>query len=149
MRHDQQFRDQTMSYPLPIADLKSLGFATKPIETLDAMIRGHIAEGRYPGAQIALARHGQLALYRTYGNARTEGGDVAASDDTLWLLFSQTKVLCMAGLWALVEEGKISFMDKVADHLPEFAVRGKADITIHQVATHQAGFPSSHIERDA
>ena len=133
-------------YPLPSSDLKSLGFAAKPIEHLDALIRSHIQEGRYPGAQIALARHGQLALFRTYGNARAER---PAADDSLWLLFSQTKVLCMAGLWALVEEGKLSFMDKVADHLPEFAARGKSDITIHQVATHQAGFPSSHLNRDA
>ena len=55
----------------------------------------------------------------------------------------------MAGLWALVEEGKLSFNDRVADHLPEFAARGKAEITIHQVATHQGGFPSSHLSRDA
>ena len=138
-----------MSYPLPTADLKTLGFAAKPIDHLDALIRAHIDAGYYPGAQIALARHGQLALYRTYGNARTGNETVAAGDDTIWLMFSQTKVLCMAGLWALAEEGKLSFMDKVADHLPEFAARGKADITIHQVATHQAGFPSAHMERDA
>ena len=138
-----------MSYPLPTADLKSLGFAAKPIEHLDALIRAHIDQGRYPGAQIALARHGQLALFRTYGNARTGAEPRKAADDTLWLLFSQTKVLCMAGFWALVEEGKLSFMDKVSDHLPEFAARGKADITLHQVITHQGGFPNAHLERDA
>ena len=137
------------AYPLPMSDLKSLGFATKPIEHLDDLIRSHIHEGRYPGAQIALARHGQLALLRTYGDDRIEGGTRAAADSSLWLMFSQTKVLCMAGLWALVEEGKLSFNDRVADHLPEFAARGKAEITIHQVATHQGGFPSSHLSRDA
>ncbi len=138
-----------MSYPLPSANLKDLGFAPKPLEHLDSLIRAHIAEGKYPGAQIALARHGKLALFQTYGNARVEGGAKAATDDTIWLMFSQTKVLCMAGLWALIEEGKLSFMDKVSEHLPEFAARGKADITIHQVATHQAGFPTAHMERDA
>src|SRR5579864_1612177 len=135
-----------MSYPLSPADPRSLGFATKPLEHLDALIRAHIAEGHYPGAQIALARHGKLALFQTYGDARVGR---KAADDTVWLIFSQTKVLCMAGLWALIEEGKLSFMDKISAHLPEFATRGKADITIHQVATHQAGFPSAHMERDA
>ena len=137
------------NYPLPSADLKSLGFASKPLEHLDTLIRAHIADGKYPGAQIALARHGKLALFRSYGDARVEGGATPAADDTIWLIFSQTKVLCMAGLWALIEEGKLSFMDKVSAHLPEFAARGKADITIHQVATHQAGFPAAHMERDA
>lgn len=137
------------AYPLPQSDLKSLGFAPRPIEHLDALIRAHIEEGRYPGAQIALARHGKLALVRSYGNARVQGGVQPATDDSLFLMFSQTKVLCMAGLWALVEEGKLSFNDKIADHLPEFAARGKADITIQQVATHQAGFPSAHLTREA
>ncbi|MGE0420598.1 MAG: serine hydrolase domain-containing protein [Acetobacteraceae bacterium] len=132
-------------YPLPIGDLRSLGFQPRPLEHLDALIRNHIEEGRYPGAQIALARNGQLALFRTYGNAKTEGGTVAAGDDTLFLLFSQTKVLTSAALWTLVEEGKVSFMDRVADHLPEFAVRGKGEITLQEVMTHRGGFPSSNV----
>src|ERR1700686_3411676 len=120
-------------YPLPPGALKSLGFASKPLDHLDALIRSHIDDGRYPGAQIALARHGKLALFRTYGNAKTEGGTVPATNESLFLLFSQTKVLTSSAVWTLVEEGKLSFMDKVSDHLPEFACRGKADITLHQV----------------
>ena len=57
-------------YPLPEASLSELGFAAKPLAPLDAMIKAHIDEGRYAGAQIALARHGKLALFRSYGNAR-------------------------------------------------------------------------------
>ena len=58
-------------YPLPSGELASLGFASKPLDHLDRLIKQHIEEGRYPGAQIALARHGQLALFRTYGDAMT------------------------------------------------------------------------------
>ncbi len=137
------------SYPLPEAGLAGLGFAQKPLDHLDALIKAHIEEGRYPGAQIALARHGKLALFRTYGDARTEGTRVPAANDTLFLLFSQTKVLTSAAVWTLVEEGKLSFMDRVADHLPEFAARGKADITLQQVMTHQGGFPSSNVTQAA
>ena len=134
-------------YPLPSSDPASLGFAARPLEHLDALIRAHIEEGRYPGAQIALARHGKLALFRTYGDARTEGARQPATNQSLFLLFSQTKVLTSAAVWTLVEQGQLSFMDKVADHLPEFAARGKADITLHQVMTHQGGFPSADVSR--
>ena len=75
------------SYPLPSSNLEALGFAQKPLEHLDRLIREHIEQGRYPGAQIALARNGQLALFRSYGDARTEGGRTPASDDTPFLLF--------------------------------------------------------------
>ncbi|HEX3862731.1 MAG TPA: serine hydrolase domain-containing protein [Stellaceae bacterium] len=132
-------------YPLASSNPQSLGFAQKPLEHLDHLIRSHIEEGRYPGAQIALARNGQLALFRTYGDAKTEGGRTAATDQTLFLLFSQTKVLTSSAIWALVEEGKLSFMDKISDHLPEFAKRGKADIMLHTVMTHQGGFPSGDV----
>ncbi len=135
------------AFPLQASDPASLGLAAKPLEALDRLIRGHIDEGRYPGAQIAVARHGKLALFRTYGDARTEPARAPATNDTLFLLFSQTKVLTSAAIWALVEEGRLSFMDKIADHLPEFAARGKGEITLHQVMTHQGGFPNGDISR--
>ena len=94
-----------------------------------------------------MARHGQLALFRTYGDAKTEPSKVPATNDNLFLLFSQTKVLTSSAVWTLVEEGKLSFMDKIADHLPEFAARGKADITLQQVMTHQGGFPSNNVTK--
>ncbi len=132
-------------YPLPSSTPAELGFAQMPLEHLDHLIRGHVEEGRYPGAQIALARHGKLALFRTYGDAKTGAERAAARDDTLFLLFSQTKVLTSSAVWALIEEGKLSFMDKITDHLPEFKAHGKADITLHTVMTHQAGYPSGDV----
>ena len=134
-------------FPLSPADPARLGLAAKPLFHLEALIHQHIDEGRYPGCQIALARHGKLALYRSYGAARTEPVQQPTTDETLFLLFSQTKVLTSAAVWALVEEGKLSFMDRVADHLPEFAARGKGEITLHQVMTHQGGFPSNNVTK--
>lgn len=135
------------TYPLPSADPASLGFAEAPLAHLDRLIRRHIEEGRYPGAQIALARHGKLALFRTYGHAGSGPQAAPATADTLFLLFSQTKVLTSCAVWTLVEEGRLSFMDRVADHLPEFAARGKSEITLHQVMTHQGGFPSGDVSK--
>jgi CubicO group peptidase (beta-lactamase class C family) len=137
------------AYPLSAGNPQDQGLALKPLEHLDRLIREHIEEGRYPGAQIALARNGRLVLTRTYGDAKTEGGRAAASDNTLFLLFSQTKVLTSAAVWTLVEEGRVSFMDKVSDHLPEFSARGKGDITLQQVMTHQGGFPSGDVSRES
>lgn len=137
------------AYPLPAGDLAKHGIAAKQIEHLDALIREHIAQGRYPGAQVALARNGELLLYRSYGKTSIEAGAQAVSDRTLFQMFSQTKVFTSATVWTLIEEGKLSFMDKVADHLPEFAARGKADITLHQVMSHTGGFPSANITEAA
>ena len=128
-------------YPLAQASLAQLGFHEPALARLRGVIEKHIAEGRYPGAQIALARHGQLALFETFGQASIEAKK-AAGANTLWLLFSNTKVITAMGIWALVEDGLLSFNDRIADHMPEFAQHGKGDITLAQVLSHRAGFPA-------
>src|SRR5258708_8333823 len=108
------------NFPLPSADLDSLNFRQEQVDRLIKLIERHIAEGRYPGCQIALARHGKLALYKSFGNAVTEPKPLAAADDTLWLLYSNTKVVTAVALWALAERRLVSFSDRIADHLPQF-----------------------------
>ena len=131
-------------YPLAPASLVQLGFHEPALARLRGVIEKHIAEGHYPGAQIALARHGQLALFETFGRAAIEGNQ-AASDDTLWLLFSNTKVITAMGIWALVEDGLLTFNDRIAEHMPEFAQHGKGDITLALLLSHRAGFPSQNV----
>ena len=128
--------------PLPPAAPEELGLDPARLEQLFALIEEHIADGRYPGAQVAVARHGRLAAFRTFGRAQVDP-DAAATDATLWLLYSQTKMLISATLWQLVDRGALSFSDLVADHLPEFAAKGKGEITVHQLLSHQAGFPNA------
>ncbi|HZB92104.1 MAG TPA: serine hydrolase domain-containing protein [Stellaceae bacterium] len=132
-----------MPFVLETADPQSLGFRAEMLGRLGRIIETHIREGRYPGAQIALARHGRLALFKTFGTARLEPSTVPAQDDTLWLLYSNTKVVTAAAVWVLVEEGALTFHDRIADHIPEFARHGKGEITLLQVLTHQGGFPGS------
>jgi CubicO group peptidase (beta-lactamase class C family) len=139
---------QSTGFPLPQADLDSLGFRKNQIERLTALIEKHIAEGRYPGCQIALARHGKLALYKTFGNAVASPAKRAAADDTLWLLYSNTKVVTAVALWVLAERGLFGFSDRIADHVPEFKKHAKGNITVLQTITHQAGFPNAVVGKD-
>jgi CubicO group peptidase (beta-lactamase class C family) len=134
-------------FPLAAASVAELGLHAPALDKLRRTIEGHIAEGRYPGAQIAIARHGKLALAETYGLASLEP-KTPARDDTLWLMFSNTKVITAAGIWALVEDGALRFTDKISDHIPEFAKHGKGDITIVQLLSHRGGFPSAEPNAD-
>ncbi len=134
---------------LPTASPESAGIDPDRLARLHALIESHIAEGRYPGAQTALARSGRMIETATFGNARIEPQPVAANDSTLWLMFSQTKVIVAAALWQLVEAGALRFADRIADHIPEFAANGKGDVTIFQLITHQGGFPSAEVPQEA
>ena len=136
------------TFPLPAASPEELGFHEPQLDRLRALITQHIAEGRYPGAQIALARHGQLALFESFGTASLEPR-AAAGERTLWLLFSNTKVITAAGIWALVEDGAITFSDRIAAHIPGFARHGKGEVTLAQLLSHRAGFPSHNVSPEA
>jgi CubicO group peptidase (beta-lactamase class C family) len=131
-------------FPLAPASPAELGFHEPALERLRDLIRRQIAEARYPGAQIALARHGRLALFETFGRATLEPA-AAADPRTLWLLFSNTKVVTAAGVWTLVEDGALTFSDRIADHIPEFARHGKGEITVAELLSHRAGFPSQDV----
>ena len=72
-----------MSFPLSAGTPSSLGLDPRALDRLQELITRHLVEGRYPGAQIAVARDGQLALFRTFGDARLEPARVGARDDSL------------------------------------------------------------------
>ncbi|MFN0306036.1 MAG: serine hydrolase domain-containing protein [Burkholderiales bacterium] len=136
------------AYPLEPASAESLGFHRPALARLEQIINAHIAAGRYPGAQFALARHGKLAMLKSFGRAAL-APERALCDDTLFLMFSNTKVITAAGIWALVEDGALSFTDRIAKHIPEFAQHGKGEITISQLLSHRAGFPTQDVPSSA
>ncbi len=138
-----------MSFPLPSVDPAAIGFRVEQLDRLVALIEKQITDGHYPGGQIALARNGKLALLRTFGAACTQPERRRATDDTLWLLYSNTKVIVGATLWALAEQGAFRFVDRVSDLVPEFKKNGKAGITLLQLMTHQGGFPNAVVPKEA
>jgi CubicO group peptidase (beta-lactamase class C family) len=136
------------TFPLTAGDPAAAGLRPDRIERLVALVERHVAEGRHPGAQLAIARHGRLLLDLTVGAARLGPPPVPAGPDTLWLLYSNTKVVVAVALWKLVEDGELGWDDRVSDHVPEFARHGKRDVTIRQVITHQGGFPNAVMPRE-
>jgi CubicO group peptidase (beta-lactamase class C family) len=130
-------------------DPEQAGLDRERLERLSALVRRHVDEGRYLGAQMAMARHGQLAFFESYGLARNDPTSLPASDETMWLLFSQTKPIVSAAVWALVERGLCRFTDRIADHIPGFERNAKGEVTLWQVLTHQGGFPNANVPEAA
>lgn len=96
----------------------------------------------FSGAQMALYRHGRLALDVGGGTARTRTGE-PVTPETMFVLFSSTKGLAALVMWMLHERGAVGFDDPVVKHWPSFAsiVPEKAAITIRHVMGHRGGFP--------
>ena len=133
-----------MTFSIEVVDPASLGFDPGALERLCQVIKNHVAAGRYPGAQVAVARYGKLGLSRCFGLARTQP-KLTTEEDSLFLLYSNTKVITAATIWSLVQDGALSFGDRIAEHIPGFERNRKGEITLIQLLTHQAGFPSAFV----
>lgn len=134
----------TESPLIPSASPESIGLDPAKLERACEIVVSHIAGDFHPGAQMAVARHGKLALYRCFGSATVEPSR-QVDERTLFPLFSNTKVITAAAVWTLVEEGKLRFSDRVADHIPGFEAHGKDGVTVAHLLTHQAGFPAAEV----
>ena len=139
----------TESMALEFASPESLGLDPAMLDQIEELMISHVGDGHYPGGQYAIARHGKLARVYTVGNTTIGDSPAPASDSTLWLLFSQTKVIVTSAIWRLVDQGALRFADQISDHMPEFSRKGKSEITVFQLLTHQGGFPDAEVPSEA
>ncbi|MCP1927773.1 serine hydrolase domain-containing protein [Bradyrhizobium elkanii] len=133
------------------SDPSSVGLDASRLELVQDLLEEHIRERKYEGCQIAVARHGSLVLNKTYGICPDISKRGAPQDYTLFCIRSMTKTFTAAVIWSLVEEGRLTFFDRVVDHIPEFGALGdgKDAVTIFQLLTHQAGFPHADVTKEA
>jgi CubicO group peptidase (beta-lactamase class C family) len=90
------------------------------------------------GASAAVTYNGEPVVDLWAGHA-----DAARTKpwtrDTLANVWSTTKGMGALVCGMLVERGLMSYEDKVSTHWPEFAAKGKGEITVGQMLSHQAG----------
>lgn len=115
-----------------IGDCEEAGLIPEKVDQLLMRAEREVDEGLLDSTQVALAKDGKLVLLANFGEA---------TDDSLFCVFSATKGITSAAAWILMQEGKLSEDEIVADIIPEFGTHGKDAITVQQLFTHTAGFP--------
>jgi len=113
---------------------EALGLNAERVEALLARVRREVDEGLLPAVQVAVARHGALALFESFGSARPE---------SLFCIFSATKAITSSAVWLLLQDGRLDLSERVADIIPQFGTNGKEVVTVEQLLTHTAGFPAA------
>jgi CubicO group peptidase (beta-lactamase class C family) len=120
---------------------EDVGVSTEKLEALFDRVKRDVDDGVLPSASVAVARQGQLAGFRTFGEAVQGGETKPATNDTLYTIFSSTKAIVGAAVWTLFEDNLLRLDEKVADIIPEFATNGKDVVTVEQALLHIGGFP--------
>lgn len=95
---------------------------------------------REVGASLCAYRAGELVVDLWAGH-RDAARRTPWTGDTLANVWSTTKGVTAIALARLVDQGLIDYAGPVARYWPPFAQAGKAEITVSQLLSHQAGLP--------
>ncbi len=105
--------------------------------------------GLHPAIGVCVMVRGQVLIDRAIGHARgnapgdpRSGPKQLATPDTLFNLFSASKIVTAMLVHHAASEGLIHLDDPVQDYIQGFGRHGKHGITIRHVLTHRAGIPT-------
>lgn len=109
-------------------------------ENVDRAVAKSISDGQMSGCVVLIGRKEGIVLEKAYGNRCVEPNKEPMTTDTVFDMASLTKPLATAtSVMILIERGQLRLVDKVSKFFPEFAAKGKQDVTIEELLVHSSG----------
>lgn len=130
-----QLPQQTIRRGLPA----EAGMDSDILRRVDSLMNASVADRAFPGATVAIGRHGVVTKLEAYGYY-TYDKTVPITTRSRFDLASLTKVVgTTTAAMKLYDDGRLDLDDRVIEYLPEFEQGGKASVTIRHLLTHTAG----------
>lgn len=134
---------------------KNMSYSEKTLEIVDQLLTAETKAG-FPGAQLVIIKDGLMIKNSAYGvisKVDSEGNPldevIPVTKKTLFDLASNTKMYAVNfAVQKLISERRLALTDTVHHFFPQFVdakkskIKGKADITIFDLLTHQSGLPA-------
>lgn len=132
---------------------EKVGMSAERLDRLTKTFQGYMDNRQLSGSVILVARKGQVAYLKAFGNSDMEK-KILLKDNSIFRIASQSKAIVSVGIMILQEEGKLLINDPVGKYIPEFMettvavpkegegydiVKAKRPITIRDLLTHTAG----------
>jgi len=108
---------------------------------VDSLVEVAMSKFNVAGASVAIVKDGKVVHSQGYGVKSMVTGE-KVDNQTQFAIASNSKAFTTAALAMLVEEGKLHWTDKVADHLPEFKMYNDyvtQNFIILDLLTHRSG----------
>ncbi|WP_300021906.1 serine hydrolase [uncultured Maribacter sp.] len=107
---------------------------------VDSIVTNGIKNNAFPGAQVLIAKEGNIIFHEVYGFHTYDSIQPVAKND-IYDLASVTKILGpLPAIMKLVDEGKLSLDVPFSTYWkPWKSQKDKVNITLREILTHQAG----------
>jgi CubicO group peptidase (beta-lactamase class C family) len=123
---------------LAYASIKEAGLRDDLPELIDSLMKQALEAGAFPGAQVLVARHGVVALHRSYG-VQEVGTTRLVLNNTLYDFASLTKVTAALPALMLLQDRGLFGPDYTMGALFDFLQStDKQNLRLRDVLTHQA-----------
>jgi len=110
---------------------------------IDALAERALDAFNIPGIGIGIIKDGKIVHAKGYGVKDIRTKDPVDAD-TLFQIASNSKAYTAATIALLIDEGKMSWDDKVTDHIPEFKMFEPyvtREFTVRDMLSHRSGLP--------
>lgn len=135
--------------PLETAAPGEVGMSADRLAHIDAVVEEGLREGQMAGCVVLVGYKGKVVYLKAFGERQSEPQPVPMTTDTVFDLASLTKPVATATcIMHLVQQGTVKLDEPVATYIPEFAARGKEQITVFDLLTHQGGLIADNSIRD-
>lgn len=133
---------QTKKVRLGYAKPHDEGFGQNLETEVDSIMRQSLSAGAFPGAQLLIARNGNIVYDKCFGYTDASKRN-AVTDTTLYDLASVTKATgTLAGLMKAYEDEMFRLDNRVSATIPELKETDKADLTYSDLLFHESGLPA-------
>ncbi|MEM7468181.1 MAG: serine hydrolase domain-containing protein [Pseudomonadota bacterium] len=123
-------------------DAEALGFDAIRLSRVREKIVQDIDEGRSHGANLLVARRGEVVLDISEGYA-DKANNKSLSRDSVFATMSVAKQFTNVLALSLVERGLLKLHAPVAELIPEFATLGKEKVNLYHLLTQTSGIMSA------
>ena len=106
--------------PMPETTPERVGLSSQKLQRIDSVFEEGIADERIPGAVVAIARHGKLAYFKSFG-MQNAAAKLPMRTDSIFRIYSMTKPIVSVGTMILHEGAELYLSEPVEKYLPELA----------------------------
>ncbi|PID91176.1 MAG: serine hydrolase [Bacteroidetes bacterium] len=116
-------------------------FAQLSTTEIDQLVEEAMETFKVAGVALGVVKDGQVVHCRGYGQRSVDSGEPVDAQ-TAFAIASNSKAFTSCALALLVEEGKLSWTDRVIDHIPEFRMYNDyvtRNFNVQDLLTHRSG----------